>query len=542
MKDIQTKETQTQSQGSVRNILVAVERHGSLFLFSLFLLSLLLRFIVLSSFPSFIPTSDSGQWIALSREIRQSSLLIPATNSIHYPGSLWIYPPVVPYLLALISFTAGNSGLGMFYVTGSLIVIFESLIIFPLYYAVKTISGFRSAILSSSIFVGFPPFLYLISWTALPQIVAFLVLSCIIYVLSVISDRGTSTRKQVIVVSLLSFLLVFVHDLTAFVYAMTMFVLTAIYGFTGKEENPRRSALLKIFVISLIWTLIGLLIWYIPRLEWISQFTTLTSSSGVSGNLFSVIKQDAIGLSQPLAIYNMFSYASIILFILYILFVYLLVVRYRLKKSPILTISIVFLAVVVIAIPFTILFVRLSYFILFMYIFIASVAVPKLLSRNTDSSRRNVNAKRIFAVLMIVFIVLYSAWGVIFSYHAHSYYLSNSFNDQEQSLDAAKWIYMNVNHNDVIAASGGLGVFIMGYSGNPVIDYQNASFLSQSSEVNESNCAYVLIYNPLGETSNTMKIISYYNVSIVISNLGSSEVPLFYSLLYNSGNISIYSV
>lgn len=519
-----------------------LERNGSLYLISIFLLSLLLRFVVLSSFPSLIPTSDSGQWIALASEIRHSSFLIPATNSIHYPGSAWIYPPVIPYILALISLVVGNSGPGMFYVTGVLTVTFGSLIIFPLYYAVKAISGFRSAILSSSIFAGFPPFLYLTSWTALPQIVAFLILSCIIYELCVISGAGTITGKQTIAVSLLSFLLVFVHDLTAFVYAITMFALVAFYGFTRKHGVPERSALLRIYVISLFWVLIGLLIWYIPRLEWISQFTTLTSNSGMSSNVITLISQDAIGLSQPLAIYNMFSYASTILFVLYILFVYLLVARYRLTKSPILSISIFFLAVVIIAVPFTVLFVRLSYFILFMYIFLASLAVPKLTARSAGSTRRNINAKRVFAILAILFIVLYSAWGLIFSYHAHSYYLSDSFNDQEQSLDAAKWIFNNVNHNDVIAASGSLGVFIMGFSGNPVIDYQNASFLSQSTEVDESNSAYVLIHNPLGDLSTTMEIISYYNVSIVISNLGSGEVPMFYNTLYTSGNISIYSV
>lgn len=513
-----------------------------MYLVSLFFLSLLLRFIVLASFPSFMPTSDSGQWIALAREIRQSSFLIPTTNSIHYPGSAWIYPPVIPYLLALISLAVGNSGPGLFYAVGILIVLFESLIIFPLYYAVKVISGFRSAILASGIFVGFPPFLYLISWTALPQIVAFLILSCIIYVMCVISDTAIATRRQIIVVSLLSFLLVFVHDLTAFVYAITLLVLIALYGFSKKEGNPSKSPLLRVHVISVIWTLIGLVIWYAPRIEWIRQFTTLTSSNGVSNNIFTVIKQDAIGLSQPLAIYNMFSYASIILFVLYIFFIYLLVVKYRHEKSPVLSIGIVFLAVVVVALPFTVLFVRLSYFILLMYIFLASLVMPRLLKRNASSTRRKIKVKLVFTILMVLFIILYSTWGVIFSYHAHSYYMSDSFNDQEQSLTAAKWIYNNVNHNDVIAASGSLGVFIMGYSGNPVIDYQNASFLSQSSELNESNSAYVLIYKPTVDPTHTMEIISDYNVSIVISNLQSGAVPSFYNMLYTSGNISIYSV
>lgn len=519
----------------------------SILLISVIIASFLVRLYILSSSPSFSGTADAGSWAALAREIRGNSFLIPSINTIHYPGSSWIYPPVIPYLLALISLITGENGLSLSYGVGMLMIIFQVATLLPIYFTVKRYFGVESAAISSLIFVAFPPFLYLITWSALPQITAFLVLSLIIWKFSLIQTETGYQRRSLVVISILSFLIVFIHDLTVFVYLYMLFV-SIIYflisdRWNGTKENRN---LVLTMSVALISSIAGIAIWYGTRVNWLMQTLSIAGSS--TGSLSSILSETMVNLAQPLAVPYYIYWISLLLLPLSFVLITLHFTKFSKKdRNVMLLFSYATLALTLIAFPFPMYFIRLTYFLTFLYLFFAPYVVymfiqPLRKEKRKEISRAVKSGAGAFAVFLVIFVVLYSSWSVAFSYTAHSYYLSSGTSGPGDIVNAGEWIQSNVNSSDTIAADGYTGFFIMGYTGNPVIDHINSSMLTQLSEVNESNAAYVLTENPGGNINNTIQVIRDYNVSYVVTNLTSSQVPGFYFLVYSYGGIDIYRI
>ena len=76
-----------------------------------FFTAVILRLIVLFSSRPYVYGGDSYSYIALSAEISANHYLIPFTNLIHYPGSDYIFPPVIPYFLSLFTPVMNTFGL-----------------------------------------------------------------------------------------------------------------------------------------------------------------------------------------------------------------------------------------------------------------------------------------------------------------------------------------------------------------------------------------------------------------------------------------------
>lgn len=517
-----------------------------IFIFLMFIAAVLIRLLAVSSQPSFAGTGDSGSWIALAREIRTNNFIIPAANSIHYPGSDWVYPPVVPYLLAVVSLAVGQNGMGMAYAVAAAAIMLQSLTLFPVYGVVRKLYGAGSAAIAAAIFVAYPPMIYLITWSALPQITAFFIIALVIWLLSSVQKESRAGIRTYAVMFVLSFLLVLVHDLSAFVYILCILSALLYFTITGRRKGADyNGSLVGVLATGLVASVSAVLLWYIPRLQWLSEFSSISARTAPAA-LFQILRTDVLNLASPLAVPNfvfLFSSVFIPLFAFFIIDSY--AGHRKGEKTPVLIFGIVLFAVTLFSIPFSIIFVRLSYFLLFLYAFIAPFTIYRFMypSRGNSGgalSRKVRTAARVFGIFVIVFIVMYSAWGVTYEYNAHTYYLSNGDQGPGELTGVTEWISRNVNQDSVIAASGSIGFLIMGYAGNPVINNVSRTMLTQFVEVRESNAAGVLVNNPLRNETSTLKLIHEYNVSYVVTGLSSSEVPVFYYLSYSTESIFVY--
>lgn len=526
-----------------------IQRNRWKFIASVVTAAIAVRLIVAASSPSFVATGDSGSWVALAREIYGNSFLIPGTNSIHYPGSLWVYPPVVPYLIAVLSTVTGSEGLTLFYAVTGLSILIGGFTVIPLYLAVEKLYGHRAAVLSAFMYPAFPPLLYLLSWSALPQIAGFLVITIILYELSTVYSGGGSLGKSALIVSFLSFVLIFIHDLGAIFYLAAGIVLSLYFLIAGHIRDSRNyhdTGLVS--AAGFFSASVAFLIWYIPRLSWLSETGSISSASGTIGTLSEFVRIDLFNLSQPLSVPYPIYYLSILVIVASALFIFLYFHR-RVNHGadPVIVFSVIMLLIVVIAIPFPVFFVRSSYFLSLMYLFFAPAILARYIftgrkSTGTTTLVRSADARKVISVLVIVFIILYSSWGIMFNYSSHTYYATQDHGTPSDVISTAEWIGANVNHDAVIATYGDIGTFIMGFSGNPVIAYQNLSFLTQFAEVNESVASGVLVAHPLINVSQTLSLISEYNVSVVISSLGPGEVPGFYHFVYGEEPLYVYEI
>lgn len=529
-------------------VLSKIQSGESLFLLLMFTAAILIRILVMSSQPAYAGTADAGTWAALAREIRDNGFIIPATNAIHYPGSRWVYPPVIPYLLALVSLFTGVNGMGLFYSVAALEIFLQSITVIPVYLAVRRLFGVQPAVISSAMFIAFPPMLYLITWSALPQITAFLVLSLVILEFSRIQMEGISSRKEYVIISFLSFSIVFIHDVSAFLYAAMLIGSIIFYAISDRLNRSDRYRLLtKASLIGFVSTLAGMLIWYLPRLQWISEtgsISTTGSLTSISGFLYT----DLLNLAQPLAAPHYVYGLSLVLIPLSLLFIILHFSRFsRGKISAVLLFSLVTMILFLLSAPFPLFFIRISYFLTFLYLYFAAYVVyrfmyPRIPDGDSVPNEKMKKAAKAFGIFFVAFLVLYSAWGVTFEYSAHSYYLSNGKQSPDDIISAAEWISGNINQSSVIAASGYTGYFIMGYSGNPVLTSINSTELTQFIELNESRDAGILVNSPLLNLTQTVNIIQEYGISLVVTDLSSTQVPNFYDQLYSSGGIFIYRV
>ena len=521
-----------------------------LFIISL-IIALLSRTIIFLSSPFMVSTSDSGSWISFAIEIHQAGMIAPHLNTINYPGSEYIYPPVIPFILMLIYQITGSHGLSPFYIITILEILVGGISVVPVFLMAKEKFGSNAALFSSIVYGLFSPFLYLISFSGLPQEAGFLIILCIVYLMERTLSNSYNSKSLFFSLFLLSFILNFIHDLSAFFFLAAVLFYFLYTIFSSVFGNTHNRMMVYVSFTSLLGSLSGFLVWYLPRIRWIVQGISIYGSSANISSASSILISDLKNLAQPVAIPTFMGYLSVIFPLLAL---FLLVLSIRSERGTIMSPLTFFLfmsfILTVISAPFPVIFVRLSYFLALFYSVSSGIVVAILFNESStqyygrlSSFMRIVRKERKKVLkLIMVFIILYSVWGIAFSYTAHTYYLSENHSDFSAVKNVSQWILTNEGREKVIAASQGTGYFIMGYTGNPVIDYVNQGLLSQSTEINESIAAHMITACPLANTLATFSLIEKYNVSLAVTYLNKSAVPGFYSLMYTYGNLRVYSV
>ncbi len=536
------------------------------------LAAIVLRLLVLTTAPQFVTVGDNPEFATLIREIIQNGFAVPATNHLYYPGSLWIYPPLILILEGILSSLLGIHGSGVFYLLTLTALTIDSLTVVPVFLVTKQLFGRNAAWLAVAVFVAFGPDIYDMTWSALPQITASALSLWLVYTLIAARDkRGGRLLVNGIVAGLLMSMIALSHDLSTFViyFSVAIFVIVGTFMCIFKCKPADELLRLRSSSISgLVCLLVGLpaaLYWYLPRIAWVLDTATATTADIPAPHITSAL----ISVLESLAgsIYISLLFFGIFLFALY------QVVRSETLRTNSLVITTFLLSSVILDIwkwNNQVLLPRLIYFGFLPALILIGFGMEqfRLLISGFGEGNSSHRLKRLlrapsfsigpvhvmrwprFAALGILaaIIVANAAVSVTYGMESHVYYASClSCPTPSTSLLAEpvlKWIGENVPANLTIASTGGyLGYLISALDGNPTIVYQPYEYLTQPSEIAESHAAFTLVYNATANPQETLALISEYHVSYVLAfNFANTTVPAFYSVVYSDSQVVLYRV
>jgi asparagine N-glycosylation enzyme membrane subunit Stt3 len=538
-----------------------ISDHTGLIIALSLILSVLTSLFVISSRPFFQGTGDTSTYVSLSREIIENGLMIPQTNAIHYPGSVWVYPPVVPYIGALLMSITGSGGWTPYLVFGLLGSVIFSATAVPIYFLVRELYGKEIGLIASLIYPFFLPSLYILSWGGYPQLLGFLLLAMILYLL-VRSERDNRNWLRYSVYSgLFLGLLALSHDLTFVVVYASVIILIVFRLITGiiTRSGNKRTVLAPI-VLLIISSAFGLY-WYLPRLWWVKDSAIPTSSPvflkysvGIASSpgIMEIFHSDISGIQQPLGPISLLAP----IFSLYaVLLIYLLVKMRNEIKGNRATDSIYLILVFTLILSLVelndpVLFVRLFYFVILMGFVLSMKPLYygfRLLIKKASSIHLHsggISAGRLAGYALVFLIVINAVSGVPFNYISHTYYgsVSGSVGTDSQSIGLLNFIHSNISPDSGIAAPVPIAFYVMGFDGNPVIAYQPSNYLTQPVEWEENYAAYILIYHSSQNVSYTNSLIREYNISYILIPTHTQGIDSSYLMVYMTQFFILYKV
>jgi hypothetical protein len=542
-------------------------RRNTLFLFSAFLLAVALRLIVVSTPPRFYTASDSGEYVSFAKELIANHFAIPKVNTLYYPGSPWIYPPLAVELFAYLVRLTGASGWTPFYLLTSLMVVVDSLTVIPVFLVSKRAFGELTAVIAVLIYAAYPPDLYALTWSGYPQIVATFLLGWIIYyfLLTVDAENQRSLRNA-LCLGLITGVLALTHDLTIFVVLFTnlfycvFVVLKNVRGFVSSSQQMRKvmARIFKILVASLI-ALPFFVYWYLPRWQWVMSAASLTLGDG--NGLESTILSFFSNIVQPLGpLYDFpIIFAVLLVFSLY------LAGSKRGDKAVEAVLSFLLAPILLILVEHGngVLSARLSYYVFFPALILVAYALSSIVAKvqkprftfsdlirieGKGAALRGSGKARTAAYgLVLVLVALNAAGTVSFNMTSHTYFdRCFSCNSNEKlitDLPVLTWIHQNIPRHAVFAVAGDLGYYVSAYDGNPAIVYHGLQYLTQPSEREESLAAYFLVYQASSNQSLAWYYIHEYNVSyVIVYNPPNTTLPYFYQIVYSDNQVSVLHI
>ncbi|MEM3711264.1 MAG: hypothetical protein QW453_04390, partial [Thermoprotei archaeon] len=263
------------------------------------LLGILFRTLVFATTPRFLSVGDSAEYVALAKELVLNNFAIPAHNTLYYPGTPWIYPPLGLELLAVIIRLTASSGWYPFYALTGLMIIFDSMTVVPIFLLTKKVFDESSALAAGLIFSVYPPDLYALSWSAYPQIVATFILAWIL-LLWVKSEDDPKPLKTYVSMGLLAGLVTLVHDLTAFVLVGILLTYAVVGTLIGLIRHRTPTNTVMGAWVSLAICTPFVIYWYYPRLWWVEY---ASSSLSTTQTVISGLSQFLNSFANPIGVY-----------------------------------------------------------------------------------------------------------------------------------------------------------------------------------------------------------------------------------------------
>lgn len=505
-----------------------------------FVLAVSLRLVILLSSRPFIFGGDSYSYVALSLEINRNSYLIPFRNSIHYPGTEFIFPPLIPYIFSPILPMIGTfdtiatlTAVDIF--LGSIPVFLVSIITFKL-------RGKNAGIVSGFVYATFPPFMYLDTWGDTAQLLGFvlflLLLLCVIEVI-----RTHRTGRNFYAGILLLILLGYAHDLSFF-FSLFFLIITIISLFVwNKLTDESVIRISPILVMLIVGGAIGSL-WYVLHPAWLS-FLFYNFISGKSHNLTFSVSGIAGSIDPLFAVPFGYMYFGFLFFaLLAVAWFYSFRVRWSRDEIPIDALLIASIIPAVLLIFNTVLFSRFLYFASIGYSFVGSIFLADILSYKRNSISRLRKKIHLFLKIGVVLVIaMYLSLSVVINAESHSYYANGEGTGSSfaQNVMLSEWILSNDPHGQAIAAPQEIGFIIMAYAQVPVLVNENSSLLTQKNEVTESIAAGELISLPSNLTLVEHLANEYSIIYIVSNNTSSSSLfqPVFSNSFYTVYKITV---
>lgn len=524
-----------------------------------FLLSNVTSLLVLSSYPFLQGNGDTSTYIILSREILNNGMLLPATNAIHYPGSVWVYPPVIPYLGAVLLYASGANGWATYRLFAIMGVELFSLTAIPSYYLVRNLEGEKAASIFALLYPFFLPSLYILSWGGYPQLAGFLLISIAFYFLSKAARQPDKWMGNASKAGISLFLLALTHDLSfiiilaSLVFLLVIRVLLLMIG-----RNPGTNQI-KTSALSLLFATLGGVIWYAPRAWWVidaafpassAAYNTYAVGVPASPSLMAAIYLDLNGLEQPL---GLLSQLLPVLAMYFALLICIMVTGAKFLHKDrafdnIFSLLLVSVVMTIVELNDTVLFSRLAYFVFFA----SFLVLPSLLLslfRHLQKDTPNADKKHLRSLrklsmtALITVIILNSGVGIYGNYVSHSYFAATSSNEANvTSIDSVLgYMHTNITHIKSVAAPDPVSFCVGAYLDVPVLSYEPSNYLTQPVEWEENYVAYVLIYHSSSNLSTTLSYVKEYKVSYVIVPSDVGNVTTSFRLVWSTPAFDLYA-
>lgn len=464
--------------------------------FVVFVASFIVRILIF--YPNFIPTGDVAQFSIFVREISTNGGIVPSTNSIYFPGSEYIYPPLlflaVNYFNVLFSHFAQTGGLTVMrelFLSGALA---SSVTAAAVYWKMKEKTHGILLLVPAIVMVFFTPDLYAFSWGGYPFIVAEMFMILLILVLE---NRNEETYRWAIYSGGLYVLIALTHDLTFFFFTLSFMVIILADSLRKKFKL----ALME-FAAFIAGLSVGLY-WWIPRIHFVLDAIGLEQSTG-SGALTSIAPPATY-------VFPFIAFAALILVIFFTGIALTRDVRSKVLLDPLALSLLSSLVFVFFAFKDTTLAARIFYYSIVLGSILILRDLPRYLEDLKPSTKYEIGQIKQAATVFLVIIALISIPFQAASSAANVNYYSTGDFTYDQALVA--WGQSNLANGTVVAPH--IGNYLSAVDGVPVIIY--GDFLVGSIQINQRNAAISLILNP-GSTSSLQNITKYSIGYVIVKN------------------------
>ncbi|MCL4451391.1 MAG: hypothetical protein M1327_02030 [Candidatus Thermoplasmatota archaeon] len=466
-----------------------VSRRTLLYAAVIFILAFISRSIIFLRVG--FPTGDAGQFASFVREFQLNGGLVPATNVLYYPGSTYIYPPLI-----FLGISAFNLMLGHFLtlpVSASLYELFYLAIIISSIQALFLAFYFRKFqnrvefLLAAGMLVLFDASLYEMSWGGYPDIIATFFLIVMLYFI----DKRSENKRWLLYASVLFIVIAYTHDLT---YFYALLVVACIIIFDLLRRNFRSA--LMVFMLLIVGGVAGS-IWWIPRIHFVLGAATITMATGTG--LFTEVGNTAV-LFQAVP------------FMIPILFLALVELFASLKRGNFEPIDSFSIALIASASGLFFIFydptltgrMMLFSYTMLMIIVLKNIGVIRKsgIYRNSRILRRNR-----LVTFTILFLMIMAPVQILFASNTVSYYSSGDF---QYSSSLIQYGETHFSNSTILAPN--IGTFIAAQDSAKVIIY--TGFVVGTLQVQERNAGLSIILASTSQSS--LYNISKYNIGYVI--------------------------
>lgn len=446
-------------------------------------------------YPKFFPTADAPEFATFVHEIALNRGLVPNTNSLYFPGSNYIYPPLlflVTYYFDLpFMLLSGGNQLVPLYTLFFFAVISGAVTNFVIYRNTARDDVPYSRVLSFIVPVFFGVDIYALTWGGYPYIVDTMLLVFLLFLL----DKQEWKKSDYIYVSIISVCIPLTHDLTGFVATGSM-VLFLLFNVLKRRRNMIMRSVLVLGLLA-----ISLASWWIPRISFVLGALSLNQSMG--SGVFSPVG------SGTLAVYLAVPFAIPIL-VLAVLELAGSVKAGKFEKVDSFSIVLIATAAGLIFIlkdPAVGARIILYSYTMLMIVVLKNVHTILPLGKGRINGKKFTKAVR---VTVLVFVVAGIPSQALIGAYSSNYYSSGDFAYDQQLVS---WAETHLQNGTVAAPS--IGNYLSAVSGVSVILY--SGFLVGTNQITERNAVIDLMFNP--HSNATAYNVTLYNIKyLVIQN------------------------
>jgi hypothetical protein len=437
------------------------------------------------------PTGDAGQFASFVREFELNGGWVPARNTLYYPGSTYIYPPLIFLGISSVNLMLGH-----------LIHLPAYASIYELFYLAIAVASIQTLFLamyfrrfqngmeflfSAGLLILFDASLYELSWGGYPDIIATFFLILMLYFI----EQRERNIRWLPFASIIFIVIAYTHDLT---YFYSLLVVAGTILFDLIKRNFRSATM--VLILLLVGGAAGA-VWWIPRIHFVVGAATITLSAGTG--LISEVGNSVVLLQA-------------VPFMIPILFLALMELFASLRNGHFEPLDSYFIALIASSSGlFFLLYdpTLTGRMMLFSYTMLMIIVLKNIGIIRKSGIYRNLKilrGKRI-VIFIITFLLIMAPVQLILASNTVSYYSSGDF---QYSPSLIQYGQTHFNNGTVLAPN--IGTFISSQDNARVIVY--TGFVVGSLQIEERNAGLDII---IASTSNSsLYNITKYNISYII--------------------------